>query len=874
MPAIAGNEQDLPVPEVEKLELLRDDLENGRFDAFVPAPGTGGTFAVVNDGAGNQVARLGEGMRLELHQYLYDARQEPTTWEDYEVSVRARRSPEGEIGFGVRALRGTGYWLSNVGNVWTLQRQRPAELTDLASIDFQTPVESWFDLQIIVRTSETGAQIDAILDAEPLISFIDNDDPIATGALEFRAGAGAELSLDDLVVTGETDSRYSWTETGGPPGGWLSDVAVSPDNWRTAYLGSGDGGLFKTVDGGMSWEEVSLSRGQWKVRIRNVEVAPSDPEVVYVTTDGKGVSPLWRSEDGAQTWRWTSAGDIDDYRHAWTDVYALAIDPTDPMHIFVGLGDDGVYESPDGGDTLVLLETGGGDMRALAVDPSDADRVLSAPVRPASEPDSVLRSIDGGDTWKPSGYGLDGRAVRQLHFYAPEPSVVFAVADGLLYRSIDGGQMWDLLETGSFGLSAVFAVRSSANPVRVVAAGGSGVFVSNDQGDSWTPVAGSAPPAIIAADVGTDDPDVFYAASEAFGIWVSTDAGETWRSSHTGLNAQPIASLAVDPTNRAVIFAGGIDGLYRSGNFGRTWSKILSPGPFQGMATALAVDPRNRRILYVGLGTEGGGGTILKSTDGGSTWVDITGIVGYSVSTFVFDPDDSSILYAGTGGGPQSGPDGAGLYRSRDGGAKWEKLPIPEVSVPSVVVDPTDGDHVVVGTMGHGVYVSFNGGDTFEPRTNGFDGTAVSRMIYALAMSPDDPDLIYAGTHSFYGDIGKTSPDNALYATTDGGSNWVPILRDSVTNFGGGVDTIAVVPGHTDWVYVGLHDPGILFTEDGGKEWHFANYGIIPLLTHVYPYRFAFSADGSTLYSGGCGRGIFSNSLFDRRDGQALIPYG
>ncbi len=351
---------------------------------------------------------------------------------------------------------------------------------------------------------------------------------------------------------------------------------------------------------------------------------------------------------------------------------------------------------------------------------------------------------------------------------------------------------------------------------------------------------------------------------------MSTDLGTTWQLAVNGLLMHPISALAVDPNDPGTIYTGGRNGLHTSTDYGDSWTQLTSLAPGARDLNAIAIDPRDSNTIYRAEGIELVQGEVFKSTDGGDTWQEITGSISHSIGTLVLDPGDPETIYAGTGGGPQAGPQGLGLYRSQDGGDNWVKLDeVPDVAVPAVVVDPLDSDHIVIGTMGHGVLVSSDGGETFEERNNGMGDTDVDRMIYSLAMNPEDPDIMYAGTHRHYGHV---SGFNTLYKTTDGGESWVPSIQGDDEGeypfilIAAGIDTIDLVPGQPDWVYVGLHDPGVIFSSNGGADWQWANHGLTPLLTHIYPYRMAMSTDGNILYSGGCGRSVFRNLIVSRED--------
>jgi len=87
----------------------------------------------------------------------------------------------------------------------------------------------------------------------------------------------------------------------------------------------------------------------------------------------------------------------------------------------------------------------------------------------------------------------------------------------------------------------------------------------------------------------------------------------------------------------------------------------------------------------------------------------------------------------------------------------------------------------------------------------------------------------------------------------------VPVSPNAYINMGGGVDALAINPARPDEVYAALHDPGIVFSDDGGETWSYVNAGLVPLMTHVYPYRMDISPAGDILYATSCGRSIFRN---------------
>src|SRR5437899_8260771 len=181
-----------------------------------------------------------------------------------------------------------------------------------------------------------------------------------------------------------------------------------------------------------------------------------------------------------------------------------------------------------------------------------------------------------------------------------------------------------------------------------------GVWKTRDAGRTWFPIFDDQPVASIGAlAVAPSAPDVIYGGtgestlrdSTGFGngVYKSTDAGQTW--THVGLSdTQHIGKIAVDPKNPDVVFVAGVGhlyaanperGVFRSRDGGRTWQKVLYKDENVG-AVEVVIDPTDSRVIYAGLWntrrppwfvyatTNGPGGGIHKSTDGGSTWHQLT----------------------------------------------------------------------------------------------------------------------------------------------------------------------------------------------------------------------------------------------------------
>ena len=278
------------------------------------------------------------------------------------------------------------------------------------------------------------------------------------------------------------------------------------------------------------------------------------------------------------------------------------------------------------------------------------------------------------------------------------------------------------------------------------------------------------------------------------------------RWSRTGPIGGPVAitNIVVDPKNSNTILAAFSNGgVLRSIDGGATWTAADS-GTAPVWVSRLAIDPQNSKLVYA---ADYAG--VFKSVDGGLTWsaLETSQLIG--CWSLVIDPRNSDTLYAATVGDLDSDASSAGIYKSTDAGNTWQGVfagsqryyqpyPQPVDNFTQLAIDPRNSDTILVG--GVRSERSFDGGRTWEPIGVGSFGW-LSNRVYAMAMDPNNPDIVYVGTGT------------GLLKSTDLGTSWSAIASLTV-----GVKEIVLDPNTPDTIYVGT-GAGIFKSTDGAASW-------------------------------------------------------
>ena len=231
---------------------------------------------------------------------------------------------------------------------------------------------------------------------------------------------------------------------------------------------------------------------------------------------------------------------------------------------------------------------------------------------------------------------------------------------------------------------------------------------------------------------------------------------------------------------------------------GATFENIAPPG---GFVSSIAFHPTDPDIVYAGMDDSGG---LFVSHDRGAHWDLVeTGKQNWSAWDVAVNPDDPRVITT-------VDCYGHGVLRSENGGISWQErnvglaLQDPDRRVRALVVDPMNPDNLYIGT-GSGVYKSSDGAGSWTGASTGLpDG----RMVFRLAVDPDDPRCLYAGLDG-----------GGIYRTLDGAGHWSQVADILPASDQSEVWDLVVAPSNPNWVLAAAQDR-VLLTTDGGKVWN------------------------------------------------------
>jgi len=490
-------------------------------------------------------------------------------------------------------------------------------------------------------------------------------------------------------------------------------------------------------------------------------------------------------------------------------------------------------------------------------------------------------------SWEKTG----GPAAQNIRAVLPDGQVpgaiVLSMGSGEIALSATGGRTWTHASPLSGGPAVYQLVQDPETPGRILAATDAGVFVTTDGGRSWSQP-GAETPGVRALAIDPWSPTVLYAGTEGAGFLKSTNGGKTWTAVNTSadmtLSSADVYDIAIDVSRPDLLFAAVVPyGVVRSSDGGASWSRLTPEFSATGSrVTHLIV--RNGAPGALLCGTTSG--SIMKSTDGGNSWIpartgkEFDGIL--SLCTLPGSPDRviagtergvivstdfGSIWSPGTGDLPQlpthivaSGAggkvtlyafgSGMGLRVSPDLGETWiETEGKPGGSTVTILATNPEGDRVFAATGP--VCMTYNTGrpGIWADAGPGLKGGAVS----SLAADPTVPGRVYATTAAgaFYstdnGASWQSTPrsmeispylieahpsihtrmflacDQGIYVSTDNGRAW---SQARPLGAAWQVHAMTFLPSNAGVIIGATSSSGVVITGDGGFTWEQARYGL------------------------------------------------
>ncbi len=275
-----------------------------------------------------------------------------------------------------------------------------------------------------------------------------------------------------------------------------------------------------------------------------------------------------------------------------------------------------------------------------------------------------------------------------------------------------------------------------------------------------------------------------YSVSESDSIQTTSDSPRpvnVWTSN--GPEGGEVYSLAIDPVNPSIIYAGNSQGVFKSTDGGRSWGSSNTAPIFD---SKLIIDPSNTATIYAA-----SEGTVLKSTDGGASWSnqDIVTLWVAWVYDLAIDPRSTSTIYAATS---------RGVFKSTNGGASWTGV-LTDFQPSRLAIDPVN-TAIVYAAGFHGVFKTTDGGVAW---TKVGKGLLEDYYLQAIAIDPSNSNTIYAGTYQ------------GVLKSTDSGAKWTKFENGLPKAY---VQTLAIDALHTATIYAATGS-GLFKSTNGGTSW-------------------------------------------------------
>lgn len=639
-------------------------------------------------------------------------------------------------------------------------------------------------------------------------------------------------------------------------GGHVQELVV--DASGTMWLGTGVSGLFKSEDGGDSWENCQGLPGWW---IQGIAVCDDYPETVYAATE----DGLYLSEDDGQTW--SDAG----LQGNVCSAVAVTKTSSGDRVVMAGVGDVLHYDT--GGDGKIYRSVNGAAFTESSIGMQDTNKpIYSIVMHPdagtvyVSTGDGIYATLNGGSSWDDVTRNLPHRACREMrHKPGAYTDLLVALADdgvagGGIYRKKWGDTDWTdysgNLPTNDTYYSVIAGLSTSYDQTMMAIrqSGEGGVFKTTDGGQTWSEVfinnisetGWITWPKIKFFGLAEDASGNVYAGGQGV-LYKTTDSGSSWTQSYTVKQATLAGSgwvddgsgngyslkadswsdagmvnsyprmVAVDGSN--LYYAVADRGMFFSADNGQSFrsTAFRVNGDVAGDLFAVRIDPFDPQIIYatpaVGYSSSGGAGAIMVSTNQALSWDLLAGTTNQVGGLDGSDEIRDLAFYSG-GGVNEFEMYAAvlkkGIYTSSDGGKNWSYAGLDGKNVLSVAVNPNNPDMILVATSdpwasARGLWKGVRSGGAWEftQKFNDAKGWSVVAKDY---------QTYFAGcVHA------SSTTTGGVFRTVNWGGSWENVSPSGALSAGEGVKAVCY-DHQADKLYAATNHQ-IWMSEDEGDNW-------------------------------------------------------
>ena len=642
--------------------------------------------------------------------------------------------------------------------------------------------------------------------------------------------------------------------------GSVGAIAVSESEPNVVYVGMGEhaprgvmtshgDGVYKSTDGGKTWNHLGLAETQ---HIARIVIHPKNPDIVYVAAQGALHAPsqdrgIYKSIDGGKTWKRIH------FVNPLTGCAELSIDTSNPQVLYATMWEhqrkpwivisggegSGIYKSSDAGENWEKIHEGLPDEKgkmAVAVSRSNPDKVYALVESDSDkEKGGLFVSPDGGKNW--SRVSKDHRLIQRAWYYTevfvdPNDEHTVYVLSAPALRSIDGGKTWETL-SGTHGDYHDLWINPRDSRNMVISNDG-GAAITFNQGQTWSRQSNMPTAQLYRLNVDNHFPYRIYAGQQDnSSIRISSmelGSGGITEKSWSASAGGESAFLAFDPDNPRIVLGGSYLGTIEVLDTQASAGTNIMAAPIQYLGRAA----RDMKYLYNWnapiIWSKHEPNTyyhaaqvLLKTRDLGKTWeevspdltrnqdnkqgkgggpytVEAVGAENYGTISYVVEsPHEKGVIWTGSDDGM--------VHLTRDGGKTWNDVTpvdLEECLVNSIEVSPHDKATAYIATTRYkfddkkpGIYKTSDYGKTWTAINSGIPDGAYTRVVRE---DEKEPNLLFAGT------------ETGLYISKNGGQQWHPFqlnlpvtpILDLLVRHD---DLIVATSGRSFWI---LDDMGLI----------------------------------------------------------------